>query len=161
MYAKYENGDVDPPVKIIVQMCSLYNVSYDFIIEDKLCGSKEKRAEQNMYSHHTNSQGMEVASPVPAFGNPVGYKNKNAKSKSFECVVETLRGIPAEQFPAILAFVDFLKFQNQEKPVSGNALPLSKSDGKKQKSMNAFFDLAGKIDLSADDLVSFRENSLI
>ena len=168
MYVKYENGDVDPPVKIIVQMCKLYNVSYDFIIEDKLCNSKTEQSAQKKYvysSHTTGFQDLEVASPTPAYGNAVGYKNKSAKTKSFETVVETLRGIPSEQFPAILAFVDFLKLQNLGAAVTDKNPTSSenviKGDKSESKSMDAFFDLAGKIDLSEDELKSFRENSLI
>ena len=46
MYVKYENGDVDPPVKIITRLCSLYNVSYDFIIEISFLMRQEKKQKQ-------------------------------------------------------------------------------------------------------------------
>ena len=35
MYIKYENGDVEPPVKTIVALCGLYKVPYDYLIENK------------------------------------------------------------------------------------------------------------------------------
>lgn len=36
MYIKYENGDVEPPVKIVTELANFYRVPYDIIIEDKL-----------------------------------------------------------------------------------------------------------------------------
>lgn len=35
MYIKYENGDVEPPVKTIVALCGLYKVPYDYLIENR------------------------------------------------------------------------------------------------------------------------------
>lgn len=76
-----------------------------------------------------------------------------------------MRGIPSEQFPAILAFVDFLKLQNlgtaitDKNPASSENV--IKGEKNKNKSMDAFFDLAGKINLDEDELKSFRENRLI
>lgn len=35
MYIKYENGEVDPPVKSVVALCGLYKVPYDFLIDNR------------------------------------------------------------------------------------------------------------------------------
>ena len=40
MYIKYENGLVEPPVKIVSELAHFYHVTYDFIIDDSL--AKEK-----------------------------------------------------------------------------------------------------------------------
>ena len=42
MYIKYESGDVEPPVKIVVALAKLYSVSYSQIIDDEFSPNKEK-----------------------------------------------------------------------------------------------------------------------
>ena len=41
MYIKYEAGEVEPPVRVVVALAKLYDVSYSIIIDDKLCSSKD------------------------------------------------------------------------------------------------------------------------
>lgn len=36
MYIKYENGEVEPPLKIVTDLAKIYRVSYEVIIEDKV-----------------------------------------------------------------------------------------------------------------------------
>lgn len=153
MYVKYENGEVDPPVKIIMKLCSIYKVSYDFIIDNKLLDiqSTEKNDE---VSYDNNIYTLKIASPASPYGSSVSYKNKS--TWSFEMVVEALRKIPEEQFSSILAFINFLNMQNQEiKTVKPSVI------SNKEKSKETFFNLAGKIDLDQDELTKFREKSLI
>lgn len=153
MYVKYENGEVDPPVKIIMKLCSLYKVSYDFIIDNKLSKIKSSNIHSEV-TYDNNIGTLEIASPVPAYGSSVGYKNKS--TWSFEMVVEALRKIPEEQFSSILAFINFLSMQNQEiKATKPSAI------SNKRKSKENFFNLAGKINLDQDELTEFREKSLI
>ena len=40
MYIKYENGLVEPPVKIVSELAHFYHVTYDFIIDDSLSNKK-------------------------------------------------------------------------------------------------------------------------
>lgn len=35
MYIKYERGETEPPVSVIKELCKLYKVDYDVILEDK------------------------------------------------------------------------------------------------------------------------------
>ena len=94
-----------------MKLCSLYKVSYDFIIDNKLLDmqSTEKNDE---VSYDNNICTLKIASPAPSYGSSVSYKNKS--TWSFEMVVEALRKIPEEQFSSILAFINFLNMQNQE-----------------------------------------------
>lgn len=154
MYVKYENGEVDPPVKIITQLSSLYKVSYSFIIDDELSDSKKQNNKADFTYTHKKDYSLEAASPTPAYGTSISYKNKS--SKSFETVVEALRQVPAEQLTSILAFLDFLKLRNQsEIPVEFSNVMEETND------KTAFFNLAGKIKLDSDELTDFRENSKI
>lgn len=50
MYAKYENGDVDPGIKSVIALCKLYKVPYDVILENKI-------ADKNPTPSYTSSQG--------------------------------------------------------------------------------------------------------
>lgn len=154
MYVKYENGDVDPPVKIITRLCSLYNVSYDFIIENKLSDEAGKKTETGFSYSDYKAHTLTVASPAPAYGSSVSYKNKSIWS--FENVVEALRKIPQEQFASVLAFLDFLNMQNQKNEVKKDSAIINGKNSKED-----FFILAGKINLSQEELTDFREKSLI
>lgn len=153
MYVKYENGEVDPPVKIIMKLCSIYKVSYDFIIDNKLSKIKSSNINSEV-SYDNNICTLKIASPAPAYGSPVSYKNKS--TWSFEMVVEALRKLPEEQFSSILAFINFLNMQNQE--IKATKLSVISNE---RKSKENFFNLAGKIDLNQDELTEFREKSLI
>lgn len=153
MYVKYENGEVDPPVKIIMKLCSIYKVSYDFIIDNKLLDIQSTERNDEV-SYENNIYSLNIASPAPPYGSSVSYKNKS--TWSFEMVVEALRKIPEEQFSSILAFINFLNMQNQEMKTTKTPV---KVDEKKSK--ENFFNLAGKIDLNQDELTKFREKSLI
>lgn len=44
MYIKYENGDVEPPVKTIVSLCKLYKVPYDYLIENKVISRRHNNS---------------------------------------------------------------------------------------------------------------------
>lgn len=35
MYIKYERGETEPPISVIKELCKLYKVDYDVILEDK------------------------------------------------------------------------------------------------------------------------------
>lgn len=97
---------------------------------------------------------MTVASPTPVYGSSVSYKNKSVWS--FENVVEALRKIPQEQFASVLAFLDFLNMQNQKNEVKKDSAIINGKNSKED-----FFILAGKINLSQEELTDFREKSLI
>lgn len=74
MYIKYESGDAEPPVKVIVALSKLYKVDYAQII-DNAAGSHI--AKENIYDNSKASGNLCVASPSVAYGSssPVVMNN--------------------------------------------------------------------------------------
>lgn len=60
MYIKYETGETDPTVKVIIGLSKLYKVSYDTIIDNKY-GKKFS------YDDSDLSEGLFVASPLTSY----------------------------------------------------------------------------------------------
>lgn len=136
MYIKYETGEVEPPVRVISGLCKLYSVSYDLIIDDKL-------SSKNNNNYSFNEKSFNIASPTPSYGT----KNNDDLSKLFAQITS----LPQKFIPSVSAFI--LLLQQEEKKSS-----LRTSVNKSKK---AFFDLAGKISLDAEDITAFREESKI
>lgn len=136
MYIKYETGEVEPPVRVISGLCKLYSVSYDIIIDNKLSSEK-------IYKYSSNTYEYEVASPTPVYET----NNNDDLSKLF-ALIKTL---PEKCIPSVSAFILLMQQEEQKANLLTSA----------NKSKKAFFDLAGKINLSADDITAFREESLI
>ena len=65
MYIKYESGEAEPPVKVIVALSKLYKVDYAQII-DNAAGSHI--AKENIYDKSKISGNLCVASPSVAYG---------------------------------------------------------------------------------------------
>ena len=74
MYIKYESGEAEPPVKVIVALSILYKVDYAQII-DNAAGSHI--AKENIYDNSKISGNLCVASPSVAYGSssPVVMNN--------------------------------------------------------------------------------------
>ena len=74
MYIKYESGEAEPPVKVIVALSKLYKVDYAQII-DNAAGSHI--AKENIYYKSKISGNFCVASPSVAYGSssPVVMNN--------------------------------------------------------------------------------------
>ena len=74
MYIKYESGEAEPPVKVIVVLSKLYKVDYAQII-DNAAGSHI--AKENIYDKSKISGNICVASPSVAYGSssPVVMNN--------------------------------------------------------------------------------------
>ena len=66
MYIKYESGEAEPPVKVIVALSKLYKVDYAQII-DNAAGSHI--AKENIYDNSKISGNLCVASPSVAYGS--------------------------------------------------------------------------------------------
>lgn len=66
MYIKYEQGTIEPPVKIVRNLAKFYKVPYDFIIDDKL--SVEPAVQPATYSYSKTQEEFSVADPAPAYG---------------------------------------------------------------------------------------------
>lgn len=74
MYIKYESGEAEPPVKVIVALSKLYKVDYAQII-DNAAGSHI--AKENIYDNSKISGNLCVSSPSVAYGcsSPVVMNN--------------------------------------------------------------------------------------
>ena len=139
MYIKYESGEVEPPVKIVVALAKLYSVSYSQIIDDDFSPNKEKVS----YKIHQDSE-SEVATPIVSYG----FSSKNPKTQ-LALVTTALENLSEEALISVSAFVKMLQAEQ--------IIPKQPSS----KSKKAFFDLAGKISLDSDSVTEFREASLI
>lgn len=137
MYIKYESGEVEPPVRVVVALAKLYDVSYAVIIDDKLSSSKNSVSYK--INHHTEKT---VASPAVLY-------SVNPYSSRLEALFSAIKRLPQSSIEPVFAFVKML----QSEQISAKP--------KEAKSKKAFFNLAGKIDLDSDAVTSFREASLI
>lgn len=63
MYIKYENGDAEPPVKIVVALSGLYKVPYDFLIDNKACSQKSENVHRNVEYKLPEEKTLAVADP--------------------------------------------------------------------------------------------------
>lgn len=66
MYIKYENGDVEPPVKIIAELANFYRVPYDVIIEDKLNLKKNETVIPKQVEYKIDEADTELQASEPA-----------------------------------------------------------------------------------------------
>lgn len=139
MYIKYESGEVESPVKVVVALAKLYSVSYSQIIDDEFSPNKEKVS----YKIHQDSE-SEVASPIVSYG----FFSKKSKTQ-LALVTTALENLSEEALISVSAFIKMLQAEQ--------IIPKQPSS----KSKKAFFDLAGKISLDSDSVIEFRESSLV
>lgn len=149
MYIKYESGEVEPPIHVVVKLAKLYKVSYDTIIDDKL--STSKKSVSYKINHQTEK---EVSSPAALYSaNPYNLQLEN--------LISSIKLLPQTSLASVAAFVKMLQTEQiAAKNVGKNAY----GDGqcsKEKKSKKAFFSLAGKLNLDSDSVTEFREASLI
>ena len=95
MYNKYEIGEVEPTLKAVKALCTLYAVSYEELLGEIECGSsvKKEKKEDYEYSMNNESGGLYVASPEPAYGVPNvsnAYGTVNVLSQIMELLPKLL-----------------------------------------------------------------------
>ncbi len=106
MYIKYENGEVEPPLKTVVQLAHFYRVSYDVLIDDKIPGKKTYDIPQ--------AQPLKVASPAPAYGFP----SSSDSSYYLKSIMEMLpKLIYAEQLKVLSMLSGMVQKETEEKIV--------------------------------------------
>jgi hypothetical protein len=137
MYIKYEAGEVEPPVRVVVALAKLYDVSYSIIIDDKLCSSKDSVSYK--INNHTEKS---VASAAVLYSS-------NPYSSRLEALFSAIKRLPQSSIEPVFAFVKML----QSEQISAKP--------KEVKSKKEFFNLAGKIYLDSDSVTEFREASLV
>ena len=93
MYIKYENGEVEPPLKVVVQLAKFYRVSYDVLIDNK-------------------TPDQAVASPAPAYGT----SDSNNSSYYLKSIIEMLpRLIYSEQLKVLAMLSGMVQKETEEK----------------------------------------------
>ena len=75
MYIKYENGLVEPPVKIVAELAHFYHVTYDFIIDDSLSNKKAVYEIPEV-------QPLEVHDPAAQYASEKKYQPQSLYLKS-------------------------------------------------------------------------------
>lgn len=150
MYIKYESGEVEPPIHVVVKLAKLYKVSYDTIIDDKL--STSKNSVSYKINHQTENTEKEVASPVALYSaNPYYLQLEN--------LITAIKLLPQTSLASVAAFVKMLQ---TEQIAAKNVGKVGSGIGQgSKKSKKAFFSLAGKLNLDSDSVTEFREASLI
>ena len=141
MYIKYESGEVEPPIHVVVKLAKLYKVSYDTIIDDKL--STSKNSVSYKINHQTENTEKEVASPVALYSANPYY-------------------LQLENLITAIKLAAFVKMLQTEQIAAKNIGKVGSGVGQSsKKSKKAFFSLAGKLNLDSDSVTEFREASLI
>jgi len=97
MYIKYESGEVEPPVRVVVALAKLYDVSYSIIIDDKLCSSKDSVSYK--INNHTEKS---VASAAVLYSS-------NPYSSRLEALFSAIKRLPQSSIEPVFAFVKMLQ----------------------------------------------------
>lgn len=152
MYIKYENGEVEPPVRIIKMLCALYRVSSDLIIENKLGYSYENAGREVFYPDPGDIP-LKVSEPDAVY-RPV-------ENQLLDELVGELKNLSKDSLKAVMAFTKFLvhgKMSSDE-----NTADSDDADGgggpffiKKE-----FFDLCGNVDFDSEAINELREASFV
>lgn len=135
MYIKYETGEVEPPVHIIKDLCSLYSVSYDVIIDNRLSAKKD------LYDIK-DKPGCKVSDSSPKFA---------VKNLQLEKIISQIKKLPQKNLPAVSAYILLLI---QEEKVAKKIKPATKSK-------EEIFKLAGKISIDENEIKKLREESIV
>ncbi len=105
MYIKYEQGVIAPPVKVVKDLANFYRVPYEYIIDDKLAGTENKKN----YTYKIDSTSpMAVSSPTPSYGV--------ASSDYLSSILNMLpKLIYSEQLQLLSKLCDMVKTGTEEK----------------------------------------------
>ena len=105
MYIKYENGEVEPPLKVVVQLAKFYRISYDVLIDNKT-------PDQTVNYGIPDPEPMEVASPAPAYGT----SDSNNSSYYLKSIIEMLpRLVYSEQLKVLAMLSGMVQKETEEK----------------------------------------------
>ena len=88
MYIKYENGEVEPPIKAVKAICKLYSVPYNTIIDNEL-------------KPQTSIMAAESAPPYMA--------------SMTDSIADKIQRLSLEKYNTVVSFINFL-INEDEKP---------------------------------------------
>jgi len=135
MYIKYEQGEVEPPVKVITQLAKFYRVPYEYILDDKIGGVPVFEEHQYIKSEENT---FEVASATPAYG----------VSSYLQSVMNMLpKLIYSEQLQVLSKLCEMVKTETEEK----------KEPSKKMQAYQRLLALNEELHLSSEGRTWTRE----
>ena len=105
MYIKYETGEVEPPLKVVVQLAHFYRVSYDVIID-------YKRSSESAGYEKQERGAFKIASPLPSYG-----KSANVDlSYYYSSIMEMLpKLVYSEQLKVLSTLLGLVQKETEEK----------------------------------------------
>lgn len=105
MYIKYESGEVEPPLKVVVQLAKFYRVSYDMLIDNKRPG-------QSVVYEIPETKSVDLASPAPAYG----MATDDNSSYFLKTIIEMLpRLLYSEQLKVLAMLSGMVQKETEEK----------------------------------------------
>lgn len=140
MYIKYEQGVIAPPVKVVKDLANFYRVPYEYIIDDKLAGSDDKKSPA--YKIDSTSSKV-VSSPTPSYGV--------ASSDYLASILNMLpKLIYSEQLQLLSKLCDMVKTGTEEKEVE-------KAPSKKMQAFQRILKMNEELHLCSDGTKFTRE----
>ena len=95
MYIKYENGDVEPSVKVVKDLCRLYQVSYETILGEQSLNNKKTSYESKSYE-------FSFSSPEPSYTSTKTFSALQIKA------INQLKDLSEVQVVSVLAYMKLL-----------------------------------------------------
>lgn len=71
MYMKYESGENEPSVKMVVLLSRLYKVPYDVIIDNKTDSINQNESKIKTYGYENSVSSSYLSSPSPSYGTSI------------------------------------------------------------------------------------------
>lgn len=137
MYIKYEQGEVEPPVKVIIQLAKFYRVPYEYILDDKI-GDVHVSVDYDHQYKKTEEKTLDVSSATPAYG----------VSSYLNSVMNMLpKLIYSEQLQVLSKLCEMVKTETEEK----------KEPSKKMQAYQRLLALNEELHLSSEGRTWTRE----
>lgn len=95
MYIKYENGDVEPSVKVVKDLCRLYQVSYETILGEQSLNNKKTSYESKSYK-------FSFSSPEASYTSTKTFSALQIKA------INQLKDLSEVQVVSVLAYMKLL-----------------------------------------------------
>jgi len=137
MYIKYEQGEVEPPVKVITQLAKFYRVPYEYILDDKIGDIPVTTESEHEYKIPDGTE-SDVASTSPAYG-------VNSYLQSVLNMLPKL--IYSEQLQVLSKLCEMVKTETEEK----------KEPSKKMQAYQRLLALNEELHLSSEGRTWTRE----
>lgn len=95
MYIKYENGDVEPSIKVVKDLCRLYQVSYETILGEQSLNNKKTSYESKSYE-------FSFSSPEASYTSTKTFSALQIKA------INQLKDLSEVQVVSVLAYMKLL-----------------------------------------------------